>query len=322
MVLSIKFIEIKVKSMIQQINSAQSITEAAKKLKAGDILLLEDGIYHEKVEIWTSGITIRAKNQHQAILTNQDYYHKIMPNHNECNTFGTYTLLIGGHHITLQDLIIQNEATPSAIYGQAVALHVIGNDFSCFQCIIKGAQDTLFAGPMPQDLLQRYQSFYEPRKLTGLPSAQYYKQCQILGDVDYIFGCATALFEDCDLISLRQPENKISYISAPAHSQEMPYGFLFYHCHLKGSSPTYLARPWRDYGCAAFINCQMDSHILPKGFHKWNDSHRDQTARFYEYTPDCKTTNREPWSHQLNLEEANDYVTKFKKYYQQLIQSN
>ena len=47
-------------------------------------------------------------------------------------------------------------------------------------------------------------------------------------------------------------------------------------------SSIYLARPWRDYGLARFEHCAYGAHIAPEGFDKWNDTHRDKTARFYE----------------------------------------
>lgn len=296
------------------INNKNSITKAVKDLNEGDILVLEDGIYHEKIEIWQSNITIKAKNKHQAILTNKDYYHKIMPNHNECNTFNTFTLFIGGDHVILEDIIVQNEAVPSNLYGQAVALHVDGTDFLCQNCIIKSAQDTLFTGPMPKDLLERYQGFYEEKRLQGKPSIQHYLNCEIIGDVDFIFGGATVLFEACNIISLDRSDHNPSYICAPCHTKDLPFGYLFYRCTLKGSSPTYLARPWRDYGCAAFIECSLGNHILPAGFNKWNNTNRDQTARFYEYSLNTDTKLREPWSHQLNATEAKQYLQNFKEY--------
>ncbi|MDE7161913.1 MAG: hypothetical protein K2N65_04040, partial [Anaeroplasmataceae bacterium] len=284
------------------------------KLNIGDTLLFNDGVYQEKLVIWKDSITLKAKNPGKAILTNKDYYHKIMQDHNECNTFRTYTVYVGANHVTFEDLVIQNESTPSNIYGQAVALHVDGNDFLCKNCTISSAQDTLFTGPLPKDLLERYKGFYEGDKLRGNFSTQVYKDCKIIGDVDFIFGCAVALFENCDLITLDRKSKIPSYVCAPAHPMELPYGYLFYKCHFKGQGAAYLARPWRDYGCAAFIDCSLGNHIHPEGFNKWNDTNRDKTARFYEYTPKKDTSTRVSWSHQLTQAEAVEYVQKFKMF--------
>lgn len=298
------------------INNTQSINELLKTIEPNSTIILNDGIYNEKIELNVNYITIKALNKHKAILSNNDYYHKIMPNNNECNTFGTYTLFVGSNNVTLQDIIIENTATPSYIYGQAVALHVIGTHFLCDNCIIRSAQDTLFTGPLPKDLSIRYKGFYPEDKLKQAPSIQHYKNCQIIGDVDFIFGCATTLFEECEIITIPRKDNGICYVSAPAHAVDCPYGYLFYKCTLKGSveNSTYLARPWRDYGKAAFINCVLDKHIKPEGFNKWDNTNRDKTAEFIEYTPNHDLNNREKWVSIIDENKAINYVCEFIKY--------
>lgn len=297
--------------MILKINANQRISHALKQLSSGDTLILEDGIYREKIEIWLPNIKICSEHPQKAILTNKDYFHKIMDDNNECNTFRTYTLYIGADHVHLKDLVIQNEAVPSSIYGQAVALHVDGDGFLCENCKIQSAQDTLFTGPMPFDLIQRYQGFLPPEKLKGTSSKQIYRNCTILGDVDFIFGCATALFEECTIQSVLRNSRHPSYICAPAHPRELPFGYLFYKCSFVGDEPAFLARPWRDYGCVAFIDCNLGSYIVPEGYNKWNNTNRDKTARFYEFTTSSDISHRVQWAHILHEAEATKYVVEF-----------
>ena len=95
--------------MNYEITNSQSIKDCLLKMQAGDTLILDDGVYQGKFEIWNSGIKIKAKNPRKAILSNKDYYHKIMPNHNECNTFNTFTLYIGGDDVILEDLTIKKD---------------------------------------------------------------------------------------------------------------------------------------------------------------------------------------------------------------------
>lgn len=297
--------------MIKTINHHTSINEAILSLHPGDTLILENGTYNEKVEVNIPNIKICAKTRGQVIIRNKDYYHKIMSDHNECNTFRTYTFYVGANYVTLEGLTILNDSVPSQIYGQAVALHVDGSHFICQDCTIQSAQDTLFTGPMPDNLLEKYQGFHPKDHLKGTPSIQYYKDCKILGDVDFIFGGATALFENCEIITIDRGSTTPSYICAPSHKQDLEFGYLFYKCSFVGSETAYLARPWRDYGCAAFILCTMDDHIHPLGYNKWNQTNRDKTARFYEYTLNCDLSQREPWSHQLTEQQAQEYVTAF-----------
>ena len=47
--------------MILKINPKQSISQIMHSLSSGDTLLLEDGIYKEKIEIWKSYEKIKAR---------------------------------------------------------------------------------------------------------------------------------------------------------------------------------------------------------------------------------------------------------------------
>ena len=92
----------------------------------------------------------------------------------------------------------------------------------------------------------------------------------------------------------RSPEKKGQEVALTVYSDD----FQMENCRLtceEGVTPgsIYLARPWRDYGLTTFRNCRMDRHIAPAGFDKWNDTHRDQTARFYESPA---IPGRVPWS--------------------------
>lgn len=305
--------------MKKYVDDTLSLNSVIQQCSPGDIIILKPGIYNEKIEIITNNITIMGENAETTIISNHDFYHKIMNDNNECNTFRTYTCYVEGNNVTFENVTIQNTSLPSSKYGQAVALHVSGNDFKCNNCIIKSAQDTLFTGPLPKNLLDRYKNFLPEGQLKGTLSKQIYKNCTIFGDVDFIFGGGTALFLECNIISIdhkdkRKPDG---YICAPSHYEELPYGYLFHKCNLikenDNVKDVYLARPWRDYGCAAFIECKMDNHINPLGFNKWANTNRDKTARFYEdYT--TFNDNREKWVNSLSKNEAEQYVKNFYKY--------
>lgn len=295
------------------LNSDQSINETLEKCSPGDIIYLNEGIYYEKVKILKNNVKIIGSNKYNTIISNKDYYHKIMEDYNECNTFRTYSCYVGADDVSIENITIENTATPSSKYGQAVALHVDGNYFKCTNCIVKSAQDTLFTGPLPKDLLERHKNFLPKYQLIGNNSIQIYKECEIIGDVDFIFGCATALFYKCDIVSINN--SRLGYIAAPSHALETKYGYLFYKCNLKGEgTDVFLARPWRDYGSSAFIKCNMGNHINKLGFDKWNDTNRDKTARFYEYTENVDLSSREPWSKILSLDEAEQFVNNFFDY--------
>ena len=300
--------------MKKVIDNTFSINQILETLNSGDILFLKNGIYKEKIEIIKDGITIIGESKENVILSNNDYFHKIMSDWNECNTFRTYTVYIGADNITLENLTIENTSTPSEIYGQAVALHADGNNLIYNNIIIRSAQDTIFTGPLPLDLSERHEGFLREMFLKGTRSVQIYNNCDIYGDVDFIFGCAQALFNRCNIISIADKIKKNHYISAPAHYKDDPFGYLFYKCNIinEDESPLYLGRPWRDYGKAAFIDCNLGD-ILPCGYSNWL-THREKTAKFYEYTKDKDLSNREKWINILNEDEAIKYVKEYLAY--------
>ena len=294
------------------INNTMSIKKILQNIKPGDEIFIKKGIYKEKIIINVDNIKIIGEDSKNTIISNNDYFHKILDDGNEANTFRTYTCLILGNNVEISNITIENTSLPSNKYGQAVALHVCGNNFKCDNVILKSAQDTLFTGPLQQDLIERYTGFLLKEQLKPEKTTQIYKNCKIYGDTDFIFGSSQALFLNCDIISIGK-----GYLAAPAHSKDMKYGYLFYKCNLisiNNSDGTYLARPWRDYGCAAFIDCNVGSHIDPKGFNKWDNTNRDKTARFYEYSENVDLSNREKWVNILNRDEKEKYLKDYFEY--------
>ena len=299
------------------LNFTDSINETLKKCLPGDIIYLKPGIYNEKVEVLINDISIIGENKDNVIIANKDYYHKILSDYNECNTFRSYTCYIGGNNVTLSNLTIRNDAVPACIYGQAVALHADGDNLTFNNVFLDSAQDTLFTGPLPPDLILRHQGFLKEPFLKGASSKQIYDSCTIRGNVDFIFGCAQALFINCDIISRNKEKHSAQnhgFIAAPAHNKEMEFGYVFYKCNLinEGNAENvFLARPWRDFGTSAFIDCKYDNHINPLGFNKWNNTNRDKTARFYEYAENVDLSKREPWAKIMSKDEALQYLKKF-----------
>lgn len=250
---------------------------------------LRAGTYHQKAVIRTANLTVTGDAAESTTIVFDDYAKKLRPDGQEFNTFGTYTLAVCADGVTIRNLSIVNNALHPEVKGQEVALSVIGNDFLLEDAVLRSTQDTLFAGPLPPDLILRYQGFHPDELLRGDQMRQCYRNCRIEGTVDFIFGCADALFTGCRIHSLNDARN-IGYVAAPAHSLSQTKGLHFVACDFtceEGVAPgsIYLARPWRDYGLAVFENCRYGDHIAPDGFDKWNDTRRDLTARFYEKPP-------------------------------------
>lgn len=276
-------------------------------------VLLSEGVYRQKLEIAVPHLEIAGAGADKTVIVCDDYAKKLDEQGREYVTFRTYTVAVTAPHVSFKDLTVENDALAPEEKGQEVALTVYADDFHAENCRFVSTQDTIFCGPLPPDLIIRYDGFLKDELRTGEPSRQVYRNCFIAGTVDFIFGCADALFENCEIKSLYEVRGH-GYTAAPAHALEQEIGFVFSKCRFTRDPRTpdgsvFLARPWRDYGKCSFIECVYDSHISTEGFDKWNDTNRDKTARFSEYG--VERGGRVPWSRELSAGEKDALLSYF-----------
>ena len=249
------------------------------------VIFVKRGIYKEKLIIpsWLDNIEILGEDVENTIITYDDHANiRLMGTEQPMGTFRTYTLKIEGNDITLKNITIENN---SARLGQAVALHTEGDRLRFIGCRFLGHQDTVYTGKAGTRL--------------------YFENCYIEGTTDFIFGPSTAWFVGCIIKSKSN-----SYVTAASTPQDIPYGYVFNHCHLiadKNVNKVYLGRPWRPYAYTLFMNCELDIHICPEGWHNWGNTANEQTARYLEYNnsgPGANQSRRTPWSRQITKKEA------------------
>ena len=294
---------------------AQSLSEVLKTASPHSRIVLAPGTYREKIEITVPGIEIVGHTAEDTVIVWDDYAKKPDEKGVELNTFRTYTAAVLAPGVTFRDLTVENDARFPETKGQEVALTVYADGFSAESCRFISTQDTIFCGPLPPDLIERYDGFLKDALRTGEFQCQIFKSCLIAGNVDFIFGCGDALFEDCEIRSVYDVRGH-GYAAAPAHALEQEICFVFNNCRFTcedavADGSIFLARPWRDYGKCSFINCQYGRHISREGFDKWNDTERDKTARFAEYgnIPDGRVR----WSRVLSEAEKDALLGYFKK---------
>ncbi len=266
------------------------------KAAPGETVLLAPGTYRAKISISVPGLKLFGSGADRTRIVWGDYAKKTDSQGREYNTFRTWTAAVLADGVTKKHLAVINDSGHPEINGQEVALTVYADSFLMERCRLSSTQDTLFLGPLPGDLIDRYDGFLPDALRVDKRCSQRFSKCLIEGNVDFIFGCGEALFEDCELRSV--PDGRgAGYVAAPAHAPEQTRGFHFRNCRFTAAegvaeNSVYLARPWRDYGLCLFENCAYGPHIPPTGFDRWNDSERDKTARFYE-TP--SVPGRVPW---------------------------
>jgi len=292
-----------------QVKAGDSINKALENARDGDTILLDEGVYHEKIKISLNNITIIGKGIDKTVIANKDYSPKIHADGCEYNTFRTYTLMAYGNNISISNLTIENESVPSLKYGQAVALHVLGDNFCLTNSRLLSQQDTLFIGPLPPNLQVKYKGFLPDDELKADYIKSYFKNCLIEGDVDFIFGGGDAIFDSCHL----HGNNIQGYFFAPSHNPDQEIGFICFNCKFtSATNKMHLARPWRDYGKVTLLDCDIQQCILKEGvWDFWKGTERFKTARFSLYNTNIDTTCVD-WSKTLTDKEAQEYY-KYKK---------
>ncbi|MCD8264494.1 MAG: pectinesterase family protein [Tannerellaceae bacterium] len=261
-----------------------TVQEAINNVRSFDpdgptIIFIRNGVYKEKVEVYShqTNILLIGESRDSTIITFDNH-----ANMNNMGTFRTYTLIVRGNDIVLENLTIENNAEP---LGQAVAFHQEGDRIIVRNCRFLGNQDTIYTG-----------------KEGG---RCYFENCYIEGTTDFIFGPSTCWFEKCNIYGKVN-----SYITAASTPSNIRYGYIFNDCKIElaeTATNVYLGRPWRAYAMTLFMNCYLPEGINPVGWHNWNDPENEKTARYLEYNnngPGASTAQRVDWSGQLTSEQV------------------
>ena len=205
------------------------LQQALDRVPAGSIVHLCAGIYRQKLVLRTPGLTLEGEGAENTVLVYGDYARKPDAQGRELNTFRTWTLAVCADGIHMHDLAVVNDALDPEDRGQEVALSVYGDAFVMEDCLLRSTQDTLFLGPLPKDLIARYEGFLPDELRRDRLLTQRFTRCRIEGSVDFIFGCGEALLEDCEIRSVFDGRG-LGFVAAPAHALSQTEGFRFRRC--------------------------------------------------------------------------------------------
>ncbi|BEL08391.1 pectinesterase family protein [Actinoplanes sichuanensis] len=95
--------------------------------------------------------------------------------------------------------------------------------------------------------LANQDTLYVNSSAAGVIARVYLRDCYVEGDVDFIFGRATAVFDRCRVHSLNRGTTPNGYVTAPSTDLTNPHGLLFDHCRFTSDAPAgtvLLGRPW------------------------------------------------------------------------------
>lgn len=256
-----------------------AIAGAPQPIPAGKYwtILVKPGVYDEVVYVQRERGRIRlvGENAETTKITAALHAKTLGPDGKPIGTFRTPTVQIDADDFIVENLTLENSAGP---VGQALAVRVDGDRVVFHNCRFLGWQDTV--------LVNR--------------GRHYFKDCLIAGATDFIFGAATAYFDNC---TIRIDGG--NYITAASTPQEQAYGLVFSHCKIVGANPevrTLLGRPWRQYAMTVFLNCEISDVVRPEGWYNWGKPENEKTARYAEYANTGKGADlakRVAWTKQL-----------------------
>lgn len=236
--------------------NVRSVSEAIERVPVNNakrfVIAIKPGVYSEQVRVPANKpyVSFIGESAERTVLTFK------ISNKDAGSTSAAYATYIAGHDFQAENITFENSFGTGS---QAVAVLVEADRAVFTKCRFLGWQDTLYAKN----------------------GRQFYKDCYIEGHVDYIFGQAAAVFENCHIHSKGD-----GYIAAPMRfAADEPAGFVFDRCRVTSNNTrngVYLGRPWRDYGRTVFVNTILDAHIRPEGWHHW-EPHREKTAFLAEY---------------------------------------
>lgn len=176
---------------------------------------------------------------------------------------------VSGDYFIAKDIGFENTAGPEK--HQAVALRV-GADRSIFyNCQMDGYQDTL------------YTHTYR----------QFYRDCVISGTVDFVFGDAAAVFQNCTFLVRKPMDNQQCIVTAQGRKNvRQPTGIVFQNCTIiddsslqpvKNKFRSYLGRPWKEYSRTVIMESFIGDVIQPEGFLPWSGTFALDTLFYTEF---------------------------------------
>ncbi|MGW7056579.1 pectinesterase family protein [Streptomyces sp. NPDC054887] len=208
----------------------------------GWTLVLAPGTYRETVTVPAdrTGLTLlgAASDARRTVVVYDNAAGTPRPDGTPYGTGGSATVLVQAdgftaHRVTFANDWLRAEHPDITTGTQAVAIRVLGDRSAFHHCRFLGHQDTLYA---------------DTRSL-AVTARQYYGHCHIEGDVDFVFGRATAVFDHCVLRTLDRDVDFTPYgfVFAPSTARATPLGYLATRCRVVSAAPDRaykLARPW------------------------------------------------------------------------------
>ncbi|KAK9131562.1 hypothetical protein Sjap_012049 [Stephania japonica] len=242
-----------------------AVAAAPEKSTKRYVIKIKAGVYRENVEVpkKKTFLMFVGDGRRNTIVTGSRNVR------DGSTTFHSATVAVVGNNFLARDITFENTAGPSK--HQAVALRV-GSDLSAFyRCDILAYQDTLYVHSL----------------------RQFFTECLVIGTVDFIFGNAAVVLQNCDLHARRPNPGQRNMFTAQGRTDpNQNTGIVIQKCRIGATSdllpvissfPSYLGRPWKEYSRTIVMQSVISNAISPAGWHEWTGNFALNTLFYAEY---------------------------------------
>ncbi|XP_059632036.1 pectinesterase-like [Cornus florida] len=259
---------------------AAALEAYPKKQKGRYVIYVKAGIYDEYITVTKNQVNVfmYGDGPRKTIVTGSKSHTTGFP------TFRTASFTAIGSGFIAKSMGFQNTAGPQG--HQAVALRVQSDMASFYNCRMDGYQDTLY--------VQTHR--------------QFYRNCVISGTVDFIFGDASAMIQNCLIIVRKPMDNQQNTVTAQGRTSRFEStGLVIQNCRIvpeeklhpvRFQIPTYLGRPWKEFSRTVIMESTLGDLIRPEGWMPWSGNFALDTCYYAEYAnrgPGATTNKRVNW---------------------------
>ncbi|ESW20755.1 hypothetical protein PHAVU_005G011900 [Phaseolus vulgaris] len=261
----------------------EAIAAAPNNTKPEDgyfLVYVREGIYEEYVVIpkEKKNILLVGDGINKTIITGN---HSVIDG---WTTFNSSTFAVSGERFIAVDVTFRNTAGPEK--HQAVAVRNNADLSTFYRCSFEGYQDTLYVHSL----------------------RQFYRECEIYGTVDFIFGNAAVVFQNSKIYARKPLPNQKNAVTAQGRNDpNQNTGISIQNCTIDAapdlamdlnSTASYLGRPWKVYSRTVYLQSYIGNVIQPAGWLEWNGTVGLDTlfyGEFNNYGPGSNTSSRVQW---------------------------
>ncbi|MQM00334.1 hypothetical protein Taro_033064 [Colocasia esculenta] len=244
------------------------------------IIIVRAGVYEENVEVpsYKPNLVLLGDGSDVTIIRG------IRSNSDGWTTFRSATVAVSAEGFLARDIAFDNAA--GVTKGQAVALRVNADLVAFYRCAMTGYQDTLYVHTF----------------------RQFYRECDIFGTIDFIFGNAAVVFQGCKIYARVPIPGQANAITAQGRDDPNENtGISIQNCSIMASGEltrsgqaikTYLGRPWKLYSRTVYMQSFIDGLVDPAGWAEWVGDEGLKTLYYGEYDntgPGSGTDDRVTW---------------------------